>query len=167
MSKAMKNITQPYPAAFQVRIVKDRKERSRLFSFSHWGGKRKALKAAQSWRDQLYVLLDVKPNRKDCVQKNNLSTGVQGISKRIHTDKRRAIERQYLVYSVNWNDSTGKRRNKTFQVGNIEDYEAQIEELAFKKAKEFRKEYEKHWDNNTLGEFDTTKYLGWKDNLAQ
>ncbi len=159
----MKNISQPYPTAFQVRIVKERKERSRLFSFSHWGGKKKALQAAQSWRDQLYVLLDIKANRKSCVPKNNLSTGIQGISKRIYTDKRRATDRQYLVYSVNWNDVTGKKRNKTFQVGNVEDYEDQLDKLAFETAKEFRKEYEKHWDNNTLGKFDTKKYLGWKD----
>ncbi len=159
-------ITEPTKNNFQVRIKKNRIEKSRLFSARHWGGRGKALKAAISWRDQLAIVMDVKPNRKEYDPISNKSTGVLGITKRCYTDSRKKSPLTYLIYSVNWKDHTGKRRNKVFQVGNIEDYQCQIDELAFETAKAFRKEYEKHWDSNTLEKFDTGKYLGWKDNWA-
>ncbi len=156
-------ITEPTKGSFQVRIKKNRVEKSKFFTARHWGGRGKALNAAISWRDQLAIVLDVKANRKECVPINNKSTGVLGITKRYYTDNRQATPHTYLIYSVVWKDHTGKRRNKTFQAGNIEDYQYQIDELAFETAKAFRKEYETHWDNNTLEKFDTGKYLGWKD----
>jgi hypothetical protein len=78
---AMKNITQPYPTAFQVRIVSNKKETSRLFSFSHWGGKNKALAAARSWRDQVKVIMKKRVRRLTKVPSHNKSTGVLGVSR--------------------------------------------------------------------------------------
>ncbi len=158
-------ITEPTKGNYQVRIKKNRIEKSRLFSARYWGGKGKALQAAINWRDQLAVVMDVKANRKECVPINNKSTGVLGITKRHYVDSRQATPNIYLIYSVNWKDHTGKNRKKTFQVGNIEDYQYQIDELAFKTAKAFRKEYEKHWDNNTLEKFDISKYKNWRESL--
>lgn len=161
----MKNITQPYPTAFQVRVVKEGKEKSRLFSFSHWGGKKKALAAANSWRDQLKVVLKLNDKRVLTVPKNNLSTGIRGISRSVHTDYRKGLK--YLVYSVCWIDSIGKKRNKGFRVGNVETYDKDVESKAFDAAKRFRKEYEKHIDNNTLDLFDPDKYLNWRITVYQ
>ena len=158
---AMKNITQPYPGAFQVRIVKQGKERSRLFSFSHWGGKKKALAAAISWRDQLKVILNLNDKRVLTVPRNNLSTGIRGISRSVHTDYRKNLK--YLVYSVCWTDAKGKKRNKGFRVGNIDIVDKTIDSKAFEAAKKFRKDYEKHVDNNSVYSFDPNKYLKWRE----
>ncbi|MEE9338809.1 MAG: hypothetical protein V3U87_12085 [Methylococcaceae bacterium] len=160
----MQHITQPYKGAFQVRIVLKKKERSRLFSWKPWGGKKKALIAANSWRSQVLAAYDINPNRLQHACKNNLSTGFLGVCRRVNEDKRKELF--YLVYNVNWNDHTGKKRNKSFQVGNVETYSDEMDAHAFETAVEFRKEYEKHWDNNTLEKFDTGKYLGWKDKLV-
>lgn len=156
----MRNITEPYQGAFQVRLVTNRKEVSKLFTTKLWGGRKKALIAANSWREQMIVVLGIKPNRRTCVSKNNLSTGIQGISRTIQTDNRKNLK--YLVFQVNWRDETGKKRNKSFNVGNAETYEKSLEKKAFKAAKKFREDYEKHWDNNQLHLFDPKNYQDWR-----
>lgn len=160
----MTHITIPWKGAFQVRIVLQGKERSRLFSWKPWGGKKAALIAANSWRDQVLIVYDINPNRLTHACKNNRSTGVLGVCRRINEDKRKDLF--YLVYNVNWNDWTGKKRNKTFQVGNIETYDPEMDHHAFETACEFRREYEKHWDNNSIEKFDDGKYLNWREGLV-
>jgi hypothetical protein len=52
-----KHITAPDPFGFQVRIVRRGVEHSRYFSHKLWGGKKKSLKAAIRWRDQMLTVL--------------------------------------------------------------------------------------------------------------
>jgi len=78
------------------------------------GSKNKALEAAQSWRDQKVANLDSAQNGiigKPALS-NNTTTGVRGVTKRVHYDKRR--DTKSLVYQVHWIDD-GKIKNKKFQ----------------------------------------------------
>jgi hypothetical protein len=52
-----KHITEPDALGYQVRIVRQGKEKSRYFSHKLWGGKGKSLAAAIAWRDQMLVVL--------------------------------------------------------------------------------------------------------------
>jgi len=156
------HINSPTPTTFQVRIVKDGKERSRAFAFRHWGGREKALKAAISWRDQMYVLMNKNLKRRvTSPLKNNKSTGVVGISRTIQTDYRKSLS--YLIFQVNWTDETGKKHTKGFRVGNIETYDKKLEEKAFKAAKAFRKDYEHCVDTGTVAKFDLLDYFNWRE----
>ena len=83
----MQHITEPYKGAFQVRVVRNKKERSKLFSWSHWGGEKSALKAANSWRDQVLTVYDITPNRFQEAFKNNKSTGVLGVVARFYNSQ--------------------------------------------------------------------------------
>ncbi len=157
----MKNITQPYPTAFQVRIVNNKKETSRLFSFSHWGGKNKALAAARSWRDQVNAIMKKRVRRLTKVPSHNKSTGVLGVSRTHRYDKRKDLK--HLVYSVNWIDHSGKKRGKTFWVCNVRNYDREMDLIAFEAAKQFRKEWEHHVDNDSLHLFNPSKYINWRE----
>jgi hypothetical protein len=155
------HINQPTKNTFQVRIVRDGKERSRLFSFRPWGGKNKALAAAISWRDQVIIAYNINTKRRTAPLKNNRSTGILGISKSIQTDYRKGFK--YLVYGVNWVDSAGKRHSKQFRAGNVETYSKKMDERAFASAKKFRSDYERHIDINKVHLFDPSKYLDWRN----
>ena len=156
--KDKKNITQPDESGYQVRVVRNRKEYSRYFSYNLWGSKNKALEAAQSWRDQKIAKLDSaqggigKP-----ALSNNATTGIRGVMKRIHYDKRR--DTKSLVYQVHWIDD-GKVKNKKFQVGRIETVTADQDLHTFRTAMHFRKEYELCKSYNT--KFDAARYAMWK-----
>lgn len=136
-----KHITQPDPKGFQVRIVRNKKEYSRYFSHNEWGGRTRALKGARNWRDQMLVTLGstrkTLPDR--TIAANKKTTGVRGVSRTIHYDKRR--DARYLVYSVYWRDN-GKPNCKSFQVGRVESVTADDEFHAFRTAVLFRHEYE-------------------------
>ena len=158
--KDKKNITQPDSSGYQVRVVRNGKEYSRYFSHNLWGSKNKALEAAQSWRDQTIANLDSaqggvigKP-----ALSNNTTTGIRGITKRIHHDKRRNTKS--LVYQVHWIDN-GKIKNKKFQVGRIETVTADQDLHTFRTAMHFRKEYELCRSYNK--KFDATRYANWKN----
>ncbi len=154
-----KNITQPDASGYQVRIVRNGKEYSKYFSHNLWGGKKKSLAAAQSWRDQKITHLDSihgniigKP-----ALSNNRSTGVRGVTKRIHHDKRRNTKS--LVYQVHWIDN-GKIKNKKFLAGRIETVTADQDLHTFRTAIHFRKEYELCRNYNK--KFDPSRYATWR-----
>lgn len=150
-----KNITEPDAGGFQVRIVRDRKEHSRYFSHKSWGSKKKSLQAAISWREQLLVLIgDKKPT-----PIGNKSTGITGVSKTIHYDKRWGSSA--LVYSCHWRRNN-KAHNKTFQVGLIGEITADDEFHAFRTAVQFRKEYEFYKEVGKENFFLPEKYKLWR-----
>jgi hypothetical protein len=158
----LNNITQPDPGGYQVRVVRRGKETSRYFSHRLWGGKRKALAAANNWRDQVKIALKNRTRRLSQVSTHNKSTGVLGVSRTQNYDNRKDLT--YLIYSVSWVDHTGKKRNKTFSVGNIEHYDKAVELKAFEAAKQFRKDWEYHADHDTLHLLDPQEYRNWRDN---
>lgn len=130
------NITEPDGLGYQVRVVRKGKERSRYFSHRQLGGKRKALKAALEWRDEIKFKYPHKALRPP--QSN---TGVRGVSRTVKFDKRRGIT--YVSYSVHYKDDSGSPNNKTFFVGDVEQITEKEELKALRAAKRFRRDYEK------------------------
>lgn len=130
------NITEPDGMGFQVRVVRKGIERSKYFSHNQYGGKRKALKAALEWRDEIREKYKEKAKRP--VKSN---TGLRGISRTTKYDKRRGIT--YVSYSVHFKDKRGNPNNKTFFVGDINNISDKDEQKALRAAKKFRKQYEK------------------------
>lgn len=157
-----KNITQPAPGGYQVRVVCTGKEISRYFAFRKYGSERKALAAANRYRDTVKKshTYTYKVKRRLIPLKNNTSTGVVGVSRTISHDRRKDLS--YLVFSVCWVDVNNTRKIKGFRVGNVETYDAATEALALAAAKAFRRDWEQHCDNNTLCLFDPRVYLKWR-----
>jgi len=130
------NITEPDGMGFQVRVVRKGRERSRYFSHKRYGGKRKSLKAAIDWRDEIRAKYPEKAKRP--VQSN---TGYRGISRTVKFDKRRGIT--YLSYSVHFKNDDGSPNNKTFFVGDIDVVSDKDEQKALRAAKKFRRDFER------------------------
>jgi hypothetical protein len=130
------NITEPDGMGYQVRVVRKGVERSKYFSHNQYGGKRKALKAALAWRDEIREKYKEKAKRP--VKSN---TGLRGISRTTKFDKRRGIT--YVSYSVHFKDKKGHPNNKTFFVGDVDSITDKDEQKALRAAKKFRKAYEK------------------------
>jgi len=154
-----KHITEPDAFGYQVRIVRRGKENSRYFSHRLWGSKRKSLKAAIAWRDQMLVALKGSRTRFLKLPKNKTTTGVTGVSRTIKYDHRK--NKSYLCYTVFWVKNV-KSRNKTFQVGNVEKVSADDELHAFRTARLFRSCYEFAIDNDLP--FNDGQFVGWKKN---
>lgn len=153
-----KHITEPDPFGFQVRIVRRGVEHSRYFSHKLWGGKKKSLKAAIQWRDQMLIILKGSRTRFMKTPSNKVSTGVTGVSRTIKYDKRK--DKSYLCYTVFW-IKNGKPCNKTFQVGNVKTVTADQELHAFRTAVLFRKSYEYAIDNDRS--FDDSLFTNWRN----
>ncbi len=164
--KDMLNINTPWNGAYQVRIVRDGKERSRLFSWRPWGGRSKALAAAKSWRDQVCTLHGETSRFRSKLLKSNLSTGILGVCKSIHTDKRRTVDHSYLVYGVHWIDWKGKKRCKGFRVGNVDDYDEDFEYVAITAALAFRRSYVKHRRDSQLKKFNPEDFNNWREDYG-
>jgi hypothetical protein len=144
-----------------VRIVRRGKETSRYFSHNHWGSKKKALAAARNWRDQVKVALKMNTRRLTKAPAHNKSTGVLGVSRTYSSDNRKDLK--YLVYGVGWVDHAGKKRSTAFRACNLNNYNLDMDLIAFEVAKRFREEWEYHADNDTLHLLNPKKYL---DELA-
>ena len=150
-----KHITEPDIRGFQVRVVRDRKEYSRYFSHKSWGTRKKSLQAAISWREQILVAI----GDKKLTPIGNKSTGIVGVSKTIHYDKR--WDSTALVYSCHWRKNN-KAYNKTFQVGLVNEITADDEFHAFRTAVQFRKEYEFYKEAGKEQLFQPEKYKSWR-----
>jgi len=161
MKLSYKNISLPYPGVFQVRVVRRKIEHSRTFPFKAWGGEKKALKAANTWRDQLKLVISRTGKRSDWVPVRNTSSGVLGVSRIVKTEK--PSGRKHLVFGVNWKDSKGQYRIKTFRVGNVDSYTEKMEQRARQAAIAFRSEWEELSGSGQIERFDSKKYTQWRE----
>lgn len=152
------NITMPDAHGYQVRIVRAGKEHSRYFSTKVWGGENHALEAAINWRDMKRASLPRKVAAENQQPKNN-STGINGISKVVHYDKRRNTET--LRYQVSYRTKDAKQSVRTFQVGHTNRLTTDDDLHAFKTAIAFRREYE--LARSLDEEFNAEKYSNWKN----
>lgn len=157
-SNNQKNISQPDQHGWQVRIVREGKQHSRYFAHKQYGSRQKSLKAAIRWRDLMQVVL---PKRKPFFTRlaSNQSTGVIGVSRAIHHDKRR--DTAYLRYQVSYQQKNGRSASKTFQVGPADRVTAEQERHAFLTAIQFRKDYEQSRLNRES--FDSERFLQWRN----
>jgi hypothetical protein len=154
------NITQPSKTGFQVRIVRRNQEYSRYFSINSWGGKTKAFRAANNWRDMTKIALRKNTRRLLNPSSKNKTTGYAGISRTTSYDNRKNL--RYLVYHACWTDYTGKVRIKTFRACNVANYSADMDRKAIASAIKFRQDWENHADADTLHDFDPTAYNDWR-----
>lgn len=154
-----KQITEPDPKGFQVRIVRNKKEHSRYFAHNQWGGRAKALNGARSWRDQMLISLGkINGNLSEkTINSRKRTTGIRGVSRSLQYDKRRDFH--YLVYSVHWRKK-GKACTKTFYLGRIGEVDADQELHAFRTAVRFRREYELSQEKNEV--IYPERYKLWK-----
>lgn len=144
---------------FQVRVVRNKKEHSRYFSFSAWGTEAKAMTAAINWREQVEALVGrSKPRSSRPVGQK--STGIIGVTRRINYDKR--CNHKALVYSCHWR-LNGNAHNKTFYVGPVDKISADDEFHAFRTAVLFRKEYDFYRELGLEALFNPDKYQGWRN----
>ena len=160
MRLTYKNITQPEPTGFQLRIGYRTKEYSKFYSFNKYGGMGNALEQANKDRDRMLLELKGKPVRQTKASITNKSTGVVGVSRYIYHKKRRNID--VLAYSVNWSDSNGVSRSKQFDACRMDTYLKYRDDLAFSTAKDFRSDWEGHADAGTLNLFNPESYVGWQ-----
>lgn len=151
--------------AYQVRIVRDAHEYSASFSWSRYDNQAHALEAAVDWRNMMLRELPPPGNGKGSFRRKPMahkrSMGMVGISRYVHTDRRRIGSPQYLRFGVNWVDSMGKPRIKTFEAGKIADLDWEAELHTALTAEAFRT----HWEycTQTASEFDPGIYAGWRD----
>jgi len=135
------------PWAYQVVFVRDKTEYSRSFKFSV--GKRKALNAAKKYRDHLTKALPmIDPFR--TVPLSN--TGVVGVSRCRHTDRRKREHNVYIQYSAHYIDDQNKPNNKSFWVGNENTINEAIDTAALNRAIQFRKQ----WETDVLKQLNIT-----------
>ncbi len=152
-----RQITEPDHFGYQVRIVRRGKETSRYFSHKLWGNKQKSLHAAITWRDQMLVALKGSKTRFLKPPKNKTTTGVTGVSRTVKYDHRK--DKSYLCYTVFW-VKDGVSKNKTFQIGNVQNINPDEELHAFRTARLFRTCYEFAIDHDLS--FDDGAFVNWK-----
>ncbi|PAP77551.1 hypothetical protein [Rubrivirga marina] len=102
---------------WQVRVYRDGKTFSRLFSDKKWGGRDEAFEAAATYRKELIdevSQLPAKPRRRRLIRSNKSNTsGVVGVSRTYKRD-RRGIRHE--VYAVSWNPEPGVARGTSFSI---------------------------------------------------
>jgi hypothetical protein len=76
-------------------------------------------------------------------QRNNRSTGINGVTRYFKVDRRKRGNPRYLVIAVSWADRTGRRRVKAFSVGREGTYSSSDEQRALQAAVRFRRTYER------------------------
>lgn len=100
-----------------VRITRKGKLHSQYFADQYYGGKRKALNEAMSYRDELEAKLksfSAKQLSKK-VRANNTS-GTPGVRLVEETDSRWESEPTYQYYVAQWSPEVGVRKTKRFSV---------------------------------------------------
>jgi len=163
MAKERKYISEPDPWGFHVKIIRSKEKYVKYFSHIQWGGKRKSLAAAKSWRDQLLAILG--PPDRYLIDRpagpDNLSTGVRGVFKQITYHKKYDFES--LAYTVCWKFN-GETKSKSFYVGKLGNFTTSEELHAFRTAVKFRQEYELYKFNGLR--FDISRFNDWKNNVV-
>lgn len=102
---------------WQVRVYRDGRTFSRLFSDKKWGGRDDAFEAAQRYRQELLeevAQLPAKTRRRRLIRHNKSNTsGVVGVSRTYKRD-RRGIRHE--VYAVSWNPEPGVARGTSYSI---------------------------------------------------
>ena len=118
---------------WQVRVYRDGKTYSKLFSDRKCGGREEAFAAARDYRTSLVEevadLPAVEPRRRLVRRNRGNTSGVVGISRTYKRDRRGV---RHEVYAVSWNPEPGVARGTSFSIRRYG------EDQAFQKACELR-----------------------------
>ena len=128
------------------------------FSSRQYGSLDAARTAARRRIDQVAATLP--PPRCPSLnpQRNNRSTGVRGISRDIHHNRRR--DTRTLRFQVVWIDDHGRTRSKSFTVGRIEHATDADERHAYAAALAFRRAFVAAYQAGEV--FDPTPWQDWR-----
>lgn len=149
---------------FIARIRRGRRSFTKHFRLSKYPGHEAALTAARSWVDTQRRELPPPANGLGSVRKKTLShkrTGEPvGVSRTVALNPSNPNCKGSLRFLVNWSDSNGKARIKTFVAGPVAKMTPEREEHAHKSALAFRATYEK---NRQAGiPFDPAPFDQWR-----
>jgi hypothetical protein len=107
------NITRQVDA-WSVHVIRAGQSYTGWFADAVWGGERKALVAAQRFRDHLLLRIDPDTRVRRVTPKGTHSkTGVVGVNLEPHVVEGRRYER----YVAHWSDEDGQVRRRRFSVG--------------------------------------------------
>jgi len=116
-SKGITRIDSASIHAWNVRVQKNGKSYSKLFSDRKCGGKRKAQKEARQYRDELFEKLaqiPTKPRGQRIVYRDvRNTTGVLGVSRKAKKSPYGTISE---VYSVSWRPAPGVQKGTSFSI---------------------------------------------------
>lgn len=110
---------------YLVRVTRKGKLISDYFRDDEYGGKRKALKAAKDYRDELEATkkgYSAKQLAKR--ERANNTSGVTGVRLVTEVDPRWPSEPEYKYWVAQWSPSKGVRKTKRFSVQKYGDKEA-------------------------------------------
>ena len=144
------NIKKAATGGYQIQFIVKGKSHS---------GFAKALPEAIKIRDKLKKKLKILPTKsfRNYIPKNKTSL-IPGTKRQMPagitetTFQSRGYESYYIL--VNWKDSTGKNKTKSFYCGRETTTSLQKKKEAYKRALEFRQAYEKAVLDETLNDFD-------------
>ena len=102
---------------FLVRMTRRGKLHSQYFSDDEYGGKRKAQKAAQDFRDDLEKKLkSYSAKQLSKKKRSNNTSGTPGVRLVKEQDSRWPSEPTYSYYVAQWSPAKGVRKTKRFSV---------------------------------------------------
>ncbi len=110
------------------------KKYSKFFADGLWGGKRKALRQARQYRDELERRLRPWSIRKLAEKPSARNTsGVVGVRKGYQTVISDGYEYRYGFWVAQWIDGLGRRRTRSFSIGKHGEQQAFEMALAVRK----------------------------------
>jgi hypothetical protein len=113
----------PQPGAWYVSIIRGGRLYVDYFSHAVWGGNRKALVAAQRFRDELLSRIPPDTRTRRRMPKGaRRGTGIVGVTKETYTVQGRKYER----YVASWQDDQGRHMRRRFLVQRYGDELARL-----------------------------------------
>ena len=119
---------------WEVRMQRQGKKYSKFFADGQWGGRRKALREAQQYRDELERRL--KPYSVKKLAENpsiRNSSGITGVRKEVRTWENDGYEYRYEYWIAQWTDGLGRRRTRSFSIARYGEQEAFNRALAVRR----------------------------------
>lgn len=110
---------------WEVRLQRRGEQTGKYFSDLSYGGKRAALQAAKSFRDDLESQYE-RYTVEDLAEKPSVRnrSGVVGVRLHQQKDRRGEFDYYYWYWVAQWTDGHGRRRTKSFSVHQYGDDEA-------------------------------------------
>ncbi len=110
---------------WEVRIQRRGVKSEKFFGDRRYGGKRKSLAAAKTFRDEIEASTE-KYTVKDlaAVPSSRNKSGVVGVRLHKQKDIRGDFEYHYWYWVAQWTDASGKRKTKAFSIHQHGDEEA-------------------------------------------
>jgi len=112
-------------SGWEVRIQRRRERVQKFFCDSKFGGKRSALRAAQGFRDTTEAKLKPMTVADRALQPSARNhSGTVGVRRQHQVDRRGEFEYHYDYWVAQWTDGLGRRKTRSFSVGQFGEKKA-------------------------------------------